>query len=62
VSILGLQLLRDRIPTKYNLFNRDIISSEAALCTTACGQAKMASHFSCIAPLLVLCGSWSGLG
>jgi len=44
VSILAWRLPRDRLPTKSNLLNHDIISSEAALCTSACGQAETASH------------------
>ena len=44
VSILAWRLLRDRLPTKYNLLNRDVLSSEATICSAVCGQAETTSH------------------
>jgi len=45
-SILAWRLMHDRLPTKVNLLNRNIISAEASLCVAGCGQAESASHLS----------------
>jgi len=44
VSILAWRLLRDRLPTKNNLFRRDIIQSAALMCVVGCGYEESASH------------------
>ena len=44
VSILAWRLLHDMLPTKTNLLNQGILSSEATICSTACGQDETASH------------------
>ena len=44
VSILAWRLLRDRLPTKSNLANRGIISTEARLCVAGCGHAEDSTH------------------
>lgn len=44
VSILAWRLLRDRLPTKSNLVNRGVLSAEAAICSTTCGQGETTTH------------------
>lgn len=44
VSILVWRLLRDRLRSKVNLLNNDIISADATSCTAGCGQAESAHH------------------
>jgi len=62
VSILAWQQLRDKLPTKTNLLNRGILSSEAAICFATCGQTETAPHYSGIAIYMLLCERWFGLG
>jgi len=49
VSILAWRLLHNRLPTKTNLVARGIISQEAQMCVTGCGEVETANHlfFSC---------------
>jgi hypothetical protein len=50
VSIFAWRLLRDRLPTKENLANRGIISMEARLCLTGCGQVEDMDHLFLLCP------------
>ncbi|XP_024640828.1 uncharacterized protein [Medicago truncatula] len=45
VSILAWRLMRDRLPTKLNLANRDILSVEERLCVAGCGIVEDVTHF-----------------
>jgi len=49
VFILSWRLLRGRLPTKANLVARGILSREAQMCVTGCGEVETAHHlfFSC---------------
>ncbi|CAJ2644534.1 unnamed protein product [Trifolium pratense] len=64
VSICAWRLLRDRLPTKANLVTRGILSTEAHLCTSGCGEVESAQHLflSCsfFGPLWSLVSSWIG--
>jgi hypothetical protein len=64
VSIFVWRLLRDRLPTKINLVNRSIISSEDHFCTSGCGGVESTQHLflSCITfgSLWALVQSWIG--
>ena len=44
VSLFIWRLLRDRVPTKDNLYKRDIISVEDQLCISGCGQLESIGH------------------
>jgi hypothetical protein len=44
VSLLAWRLLRSRFPTKSNLMARVIISLEAQLCVSGCGEVETAQH------------------
>jgi len=44
VSVLAWRLLRDRLPTKFNLADRGIIPVEARFCVTGCGQVEDVNH------------------
>jgi hypothetical protein len=65
VSVMTWRLLRNRLPTKYNLVRRHIISSDASLCVTGCGGVETAHHLflSCpvFASLWSLVRSWIGI-
>jgi len=49
VSILAWRLLRDRLPTKSNMLDCDIISVDDAVCLADCGHVETTQHlfFSC---------------
>ncbi|CAJ2630822.1 unnamed protein product [Trifolium pratense] len=53
-----------RLPTKANLVTRGILSTEAHLCTSGCGEVESAQHLflSCsfFGPLWSLVSSWIG--
>jgi hypothetical protein len=53
VSIFAWRLLRDSLPTKANLVARGIISLDALLCVSGCGEIESAQH-------LFLCCSFFG--
>ncbi|XP_045810731.1 uncharacterized protein LOC123905140 [Trifolium pratense] len=55
VSICAWRLLRDRLPTKANLANRGILSTEAHLCVSGCGEVESAQH------LFLFCSSFGSL-
>lgn len=55
VSVFAWRLLRDRLPTKSNMVNRGVISSEAAVCVSGCGSIESAQH------LLLSCPRFSSL-
>jgi len=65
VSILAWRLLREGLPTKTNLLNRSILSSEATICSTTCGQAETVSHLflhcDMYAPLWQMVRFWLGV-
>ncbi|GAU35134.1 hypothetical protein TSUD_394590 [Trifolium subterraneum] len=44
ISILAWRLLRDRLPTKANLAAQGIITPEAHLCVSGCGDVESAQH------------------
>jgi len=44
VSILAWRLLRDMLPTKYNLLRRGVLQQMAIQCVTGCGDTETASH------------------
>ncbi|MCI58334.1 O-acyltransferase WSD1, partial [Trifolium medium] len=44
VSICAWRLVRDRLPTKANLVTRGILSTEAHLCVSGCGEVESAQH------------------
>lgn len=44
VSLFMWRLLRDRVPTKDNLFHRRIIFVGDQMCVLGCGQLETASH------------------
>jgi len=64
VSIFVWRLLHDRLPTKSNLVNRGVISSEASLCVSGCDIIESAQHLflSCsnFASLWPLVRDWIG--
>ncbi|CAJ2674421.1 unnamed protein product [Trifolium pratense] len=64
VSICAWRLLRDRLPTKANLVTRGIISTEAHLCVSGCGEVESAQHLflycSSFGSLWSLVSSWIG--
>ncbi|XP_024632796.1 uncharacterized protein [Medicago truncatula] len=64
VSVFAWRLLRDRFPTKFNLVNRSVISSEAAVCVSGCGSIESAQHlmlfYSTFASLWPLVCDWIG--
>ncbi|CAJ2674496.1 unnamed protein product [Trifolium pratense] len=64
VSIFAWRLLRDRLPTKANLVTRAIVSSEAHLCVSGCGEVETAQHLflscSTFGALWSLVSSWIG--
>jgi len=62
VSILVWRLLRDRLPTKSNLIDRDIISVDDSLCVAGCGQIKTAQHLLLIVIFLTRYSSKSDRG
>jgi hypothetical protein len=55
VALLARRLLCNRFPTKSNLLARGIISSEAHLCVSGCGEVETAQH------LFVSCNIFSEL-
>ncbi|CAJ2678024.1 unnamed protein product [Trifolium pratense] len=55
VSICAWRLLRDRLPTKANLVTRWILSTEAHLCVSGCGEVETAHH------LFLYCSSFGSL-
>ncbi|GAU31104.1 hypothetical protein TSUD_212110 [Trifolium subterraneum] len=55
VSICAWRLLRDRLPTRANLVSRGIISQEAHLCVSGCGDIESAQH------LFFTCGTFGSL-
>jgi len=44
VSILAWRLLRDRLPTKLNLLDHDIISADDTVCLAECGHVETTQH------------------
>ncbi|CAJ2631793.1 unnamed protein product [Trifolium pratense] len=64
VSICAWRLLRDRLPTRANLVTRGILSMEAHLCVSGCGEVKSAQHLflycSSLGSLWSLVSSWIG--
>jgi len=44
VSILAWRLFRDRLPTKFNLLNRDIIQVDDTPCMASCGLIESVQH------------------
>jgi hypothetical protein len=44
VSIFAWRLLRDRLPTRFNLANRGIIATAARLCVAGCGHVEDTTH------------------
>ncbi|XP_045830886.1 uncharacterized protein LOC123922185 [Trifolium pratense] len=64
VSIFAWRLLRDRLPTKANLVSRAILSSEAHLCVSGCGEVETSQHLflscSTFGALWSLVSSWIG--
>ncbi|CAJ2673056.1 unnamed protein product [Trifolium pratense] len=64
VSICAWRLLRDRLPTKANLVTRGILSTEAHLCVSGCGEVETAQHLflycSSFGSLWSLVSSWIG--
>jgi len=62
---MAWRLLHDRISTKLNLLNLGILSSEAFISSTTCGQAETASHLflhcDMYAPLWQMVRSWLGV-
>jgi len=44
VSILAWRLLRDRLPAKFNLLNRGIITVADISCVTGCGHVESVDH------------------
>jgi len=55
VSILAWGLLRDRLPTKINLYNRGIITDADISCVVGCGQVETAHH------LFLFCDAFGSL-
>ena len=55
VSILAWRLLRDRLPTKINLYNCGIITDADISCVAGCGQVETAHH------LFLLCDTFGSL-
>lgn len=51
VSVFAWRLFRNRLPTKTNLFWRDIISPEDQLCVSGCGQQESEIHLFLSCPL-----------
>lgn len=45
VSIFSWRLLRNRLPTKANLVARGILSQEAQMCVTGCGEVEKVNLF-----------------
>ncbi|CAJ2673682.1 unnamed protein product [Trifolium pratense] len=64
VSICAWRLLRDRLPTKANLVIRGILSTEAHLCVSGCGEVESAQHLfincSSFGLMWPLVSSWIG--
>ncbi|GAU35285.1 hypothetical protein TSUD_274870 [Trifolium subterraneum] len=64
VTILAWRLLRDRLPTKVNMFYRGILSEGDSHCVTGCGVVESAQHvfISCssFGSLWTLISSWVG--
>ncbi|XP_045822022.1 uncharacterized protein LOC123914907 [Trifolium pratense] len=64
VSICAWRLLRDRLPTKANLVTRGILSTEAHLCVSGCGEVESTQHLflscSSFGSLWSLVSSWIG--
>ena len=44
MSLFVWHLLRDRVPTKDNLFKRRIISADDQMCVSGCGQLETVGH------------------
>jgi len=44
VSIVAWRLLKDRLPTRMNLFRRGILQSEGSRCVAGCCSDETASH------------------
>jgi hypothetical protein len=65
VFVLAWRLLRNRVPTKDNLAQRNIISHDSQLCVTECGGLETAQHLflSChvVAHIWGLVRSWIGV-
>jgi len=65
VSILAWRLLRNRLPTKANLVARGIITQDAQMCVTGCGEVETTHHlfFSCtiLRELWHLVRDWIGV-
>lgn len=55
VSVFAWWLLRDRLPTRFNLAHRGIIPSEASLCVSDCGSLETTQH------LFLSCSAFSSL-
>ncbi|CAJ2644200.1 unnamed protein product [Trifolium pratense] len=64
VSICAWRLLRDRLPTKANLVIRGILSTEAHLCVSGCGEVETVQHLflycSSFGSIWSLVSSWIG--
>ena len=57
VVLFGWRLIRDRLPTKDNLFRRGVIDQASRQCVSGCGSRKHHLIYSCIVICLVLYGS-----
>ena len=44
VVLFAWRLIRDRLPTKDNLFRRGVIASDARLCVGGCGSLETSPH------------------
>jgi len=55
VSVFAWRLIRDRLPTKSNLVNRCVISSEAVVCVSGCSSIGSTQH------LLLSCPTFASL-
>ncbi|PNX86053.1 glutamate-gated kainate-type ion channel receptor subunit GluR16 [Trifolium pratense] len=63
VSVLTWRLLRNQLPTKDNLVQRNIISHDSQFCVTGCLETAQHLFLSCtvFAPLWGLVRSWVGM-
>jgi len=66
VSIFAWRLLRNRLPTKANLVARGMMTHDAQLCVSGCGEVETAQHLFVSCPIFRELWSrvrdWVGVG
>jgi len=55
VSVFAWRLLRDRLPTKINLIDRQVLTTDMSLCVAGCGHPESAQH------LFLLCNIFGSI-